>query len=315
MNTPSLSNNPKIAFMFLTPGSLPFERLWDKFSQVQWGNISMADAERRLLANALLDPDNQHFVLLSDSFEDIGPQGNGRYSHHMLPEIQMKDFRKGGQWFTLKRQHALIVMADNLYYSKFRAYCKLGFEGKYCITDEHYLPTLFNIVDPAGISNWSVTYVDWSQRGWHPRSYGLQDVTYQLFNNITSIDVSMHVTSNEKVQGPPFRYDLPSRDISIQYFANDDLLYYIAQSRQQRRTAASCWFRDQHLSRIERRKTSHTHQSKREEGNILNAAQCGFVLAFDLPALSVNVFNVCLGQRFGLCQGFRNFDQDSEIVC
>ncbi|MED6132818.1 hypothetical protein PIB30_022461 [Stylosanthes scabra] len=198
MNVPSLSKNPKIAFMFLTPGSLPFERLWDKFFQghegkfsvyvhsskskpvrvsryfvnqdirsneVQWGNISMADAERNLLGNALLDPHNQHFVLLSDSSEDVGPHGNGRYSHHMLPEIQMKDFRKGGQWFTLKRQHALIVMADNLYYSKFRAYCK--------------------IVDPGGISNWSVTYVDWSQRGWHPRSYGIQDVTYHLFNNIT----------------------------------------------------------------------------------------------------------------------------------
>lgn len=26
--------NPKIAFMFLTPGSLPFEKLWDKFFQV-----------------------------------------------------------------------------------------------------------------------------------------------------------------------------------------------------------------------------------------------------------------------------------------
>lgn len=34
--------------------------------QVVWGKISMIDAERRLLANALKDPDNQHFVLLSD---------------------------------------------------------------------------------------------------------------------------------------------------------------------------------------------------------------------------------------------------------
>lgn len=30
-----LSKNPKIAFMFLSPGSLPFERLWDKFFQVR----------------------------------------------------------------------------------------------------------------------------------------------------------------------------------------------------------------------------------------------------------------------------------------
>ena len=36
LNTPSsLPKNPKIAFMFLTPGSLPFEKLWDKFFQVR----------------------------------------------------------------------------------------------------------------------------------------------------------------------------------------------------------------------------------------------------------------------------------------
>lgn len=34
--------------------------------QVTWGAFSMVDAERRLLAYALKDPDNQHFVLLSD---------------------------------------------------------------------------------------------------------------------------------------------------------------------------------------------------------------------------------------------------------
>jgi len=36
--------------------------------QVTWGKISMVDAERRLLANALQDIDNQHFVLLSDRY-------------------------------------------------------------------------------------------------------------------------------------------------------------------------------------------------------------------------------------------------------
>lgn len=33
------SNNPKIAFMFLTPGSLPFEKLWEKFFQVHLFNL------------------------------------------------------------------------------------------------------------------------------------------------------------------------------------------------------------------------------------------------------------------------------------
>lgn len=30
----SVSKNPKIALMFLTPGSLPFEKLWEKFLEV-----------------------------------------------------------------------------------------------------------------------------------------------------------------------------------------------------------------------------------------------------------------------------------------
>lgn len=256
LNTPAVrSKNSKVAFLFLTPGPLPFEKLWDKFfhghegrfsvyvhasrdkpvhfsryfinreirsQQVVWGRISMVDAERRLLANALKDPDNQHFVLLSDScvplhdfdyvynylmysnmsfidcFEDPGPHGNGRYSERMLPEVELKDFRKGAQWFTMKRQHALIVMADSLYYSKFRDYCKHGVDGKNCIADEHYLPTFFHMIDPGGIANRSVTHVDWSERKWHPKSYKRSDVSYDLLKNLTSVYLSEHVTSDEQ---------------------------------------------------------------------------------------------------------------------
>ncbi|GAB2295048.1 hypothetical protein Dimus_029232 [Dionaea muscipula] len=34
--------------------------------KVEWGQVSMVDAEKCLLANALQDPDNHHFVILSD---------------------------------------------------------------------------------------------------------------------------------------------------------------------------------------------------------------------------------------------------------
>ncbi|XP_042046113.1 glycosyltransferase BC10-like [Salvia splendens] len=255
---PVISLNPKIAFLFLTPGALPFEKLWDKFFQgnegrfsvyvhaskdkpvhfsryfinreirsdtVEWGKISMVDAERRLLAIALKDSDNQHFVLLSDSciplrsfdfvynylmqtnvsfvdcFEDPGPHGSGRYINYMLPEVEKKDFRKGSQWFTMKRQHAIVVMADSLYFRKFREHCKPGMEGgRNCYSDEHYLPTFFHMLDPAGIANWSVTHVDWSEMKWHPKSYESQDVTMELLRNITSISESLHVTSDKKRQ-------------------------------------------------------------------------------------------------------------------
>ncbi|XP_009589409.1 glycosyltransferase BC10-like isoform X2 [Nicotiana tabacum] len=35
--------------------------------EVEWGSVTLVDAERRLLANALLDFSNERFVLLSDS--------------------------------------------------------------------------------------------------------------------------------------------------------------------------------------------------------------------------------------------------------
>ncbi|PWA61432.1 glycosyl transferase, family 14 [Artemisia annua] len=271
MNSPSIkTDNPKIAFMFLSPGSLAFERLamkvdfqsifmhqklnqfilavtskigkfavirvyplWVKWvksrnlaNRVDWGKISMVDAEKRLLANALKDPDNQHFVLLSDScvplrdfdyvynylmytnvsfidsFEDPGPHGNGRYSDHMLPEVEKKFFRKGAQWFTMKRQHAIIVMADSLYYRKFKEYCRPGMDGRNCYADEHYLPTFFTMFDPKGIANWSVTHVDWSEHKWHPKSYGLKDISSQLIKNLSSISESVHETSNKKMFDP-----------------------------------------------------------------------------------------------------------------
>ncbi|KAG2568606.1 glycosyltransferase BC10-like isoform X2 [Panicum virgatum] len=233
---PVQSRSSKIAFMFLTPGTLPFERLWEKFfeghdgkytiyvhasrekpehvspifigreihsEKVTWGQISMVDAERRLLANALQDIDNQHFVLLSDSFIDCfydpGPHGNFRYSQNMLPEVTESDFRKGSQWFSVKRQHALMIVADSLYYTKFKIHCRPGMEdGRNCYADEHYLPTLFHMMDPDGIANWSVTHVDWSEGKWHPKAYRAQDVTFELLKNITSIDMSYHVTSDSQ---------------------------------------------------------------------------------------------------------------------
>lgn len=43
----------------------------------------------------------------------------------------------------------------------------------------------FQMVDPGGIANRSVTYVDWSKNKWHPKTYNSQDVTYELIKNIT----------------------------------------------------------------------------------------------------------------------------------
>lgn len=43
----------------------------------------------------------------------------------------------------------------------------------------------FQMFDPVGIANWSVTHVDWSEGKWHPKSYTAQDITVELLKNIT----------------------------------------------------------------------------------------------------------------------------------
>lgn len=57
-----------LVFMLFACAIASWTSVWTKYLYVQvvWGKISMVEAEKRLLANALQDPDNQQFVLLSD---------------------------------------------------------------------------------------------------------------------------------------------------------------------------------------------------------------------------------------------------------
>ncbi|KAG1368155.1 putative glycosyltransferase BC10 [Cocos nucifera] len=103
----SVEGTPKIAFLFLARSNLPLDFLWHAFFQnaekrnysiyvhsepgfvfdesttrspffygrqlnrsvkVDWGESSMVEAERLLLAAALEDPANQRFVLISDRY-------------------------------------------------------------------------------------------------------------------------------------------------------------------------------------------------------------------------------------------------------
>lgn len=226
------SRKPKVAFMFLTRGPLPMLPLWERFfegqseklysiyvhalpgfelnvtytsafykrqipsQKVQWGTVSLADAERRLLANALLDLSNERFVLLSEScipvynfrtvykylteskhsfvqsYDDPSRYGRGRYSRHMLPDINLRDWRKGSQWFELNRILAVSIVSDTKYYTLFKKYCLPA-----CYPDEHYLPTYIHMFNGALNSNRTVTYVDWSLGGPHPATFTADNIT------------------------------------------------------------------------------------------------------------------------------------------
>ncbi|KAG8078643.1 hypothetical protein GUJ93_ZPchr0007g4907 [Zizania palustris] len=234
---------PKVAFMFLAGrGVLPLAPLWERFfrgheglfsvyvhappgtmvnvsndspfyrrqipsQETSWGSVTLMDAEKRLLANALLDFSNERFVLLSEScipvqsfptvyayltgsrhsFVEVyyhqNKQCRGRYSRRMAPDITLPQWRKGSQWFELSRDLAMRVLADTKYYPLFRQHCRPS-----CYPDEHYLPTLVNMLHGEQNSNRTVTYVDWSRGGAHPAMYGAEAVTPDLIQRIRRSD-------------------------------------------------------------------------------------------------------------------------------
>ncbi|KAJ4963611.1 hypothetical protein NE237_023550 [Protea cynaroides] len=230
---------PKVAFMFLTKGKLELAPLWEKFfkgheglysiyvhtnpsykgslesegsvfegrrihsKEVKWGGFSLIEAERRLLANAVLDVSNQRFVLLSESciplfnfstvyshligstktfvevYDDRTSVGRGRYSRHMYPTIEVKQWRKGSQWFEIDRDLAIEVVTDNKYFPLFGRHCKGS-----CYADEHYLPTFVNIRFPWKNANRTLTWVDWTRGGPHPTKFLRPYMTKELLENL-----------------------------------------------------------------------------------------------------------------------------------
>ncbi|XVF09565.1 hypothetical protein REPUB_Repub07fG0105100 [Reevesia pubescens] len=161
--------------------------------------MNMVEAERRLLANALLDISNERFVLLSESciplfnfstvydylihssksfvesYDLHGPVGRGRYSYQMLPLVNILEWRKGSQWFEMDRFLATEVISDRTYFPVFWRYCK-----DQCYGDEHYLPTFVTMNFLERNSNRTLTYVNWSMGGPHPFRFQREDVTKEL---------------------------------------------------------------------------------------------------------------------------------------
>ncbi|XP_039026125.1 glycosyltransferase BC10-like [Hibiscus syriacus] len=229
---------PKIAFMFLSKGPLPMAPLWDRFFKeheglysiyvhalpsytggyptssvffrrqipsqiVEWGKMSMCEAERRLLANALLDISNEWFILLSESciplfnfsviyhyisrskhsfmgsFDELGPHGRKRYIKRMQPEVTLSQWRKGSQWFKVNRKLAIDIIKDATYYPKFKKFCLRG-----CYVDEHYFPTMLTIQSPHLLANRTLTWTEWSRGGAHPATFGKADITKGFLKRI-----------------------------------------------------------------------------------------------------------------------------------
>ncbi|XP_010688613.2 glycosyltransferase BC10 [Beta vulgaris subsp. vulgaris] len=218
---------PKIAFLFLTRGPLPLAPLWemfflgheDKYSiyihthpnytdpmpkdsvfhgrripskTVEWANISMIDAERRLLASALLDYSNEKFILLSEaciplynfttiydylviktnlSFVGVEPDPKKaspyRWRGKMNPPLQKWQWQKGAQWVVMDRVLSVDILSDTKYYPVFRDHCSWPCQNQ----DEHYVQILVMLHHPERNSNRCLTWTEWKGHR-HPTMFG-----------------------------------------------------------------------------------------------------------------------------------------------
>lgn len=177
---------------------------------VAWGTISLIDAERNLIRSALKDPRNQRFVLASESCAPLRPFSAvyhylmsssksfmesflvdipGRYDPMMAPTINRTQFRKGGQWFALRRDHAHLVANEQKVYDEFAQHCIWDWGlGRMCAADETYIQTTLAIygremeLEPRG-----VTFTEWyPPRRVHPKAFVVQEAARPLLHDLMS---------------------------------------------------------------------------------------------------------------------------------
>ncbi|XP_016442465.2 glycosyltransferase BC10-like [Nicotiana tabacum] len=249
----SFRGDPKVAFLFLARRNLPLDFLWKSFFEnadadkisiyihsepgfvfnesttrssffhdrqlnnsikVAWGEASMIEAERLLLEQALKDPANRRFVLLSEScvplynfsyiynylrasprsfVDSFLDKKECRYNPNMSPYIPMSKWRKGSQWITLIRRHAEVVADDDVVFPVFKMFCKRSHN---CIPDEHYVQTLLAMHDSEGeLERRTITYTEWNQSAtnmdkssWHPVTFSYEDAGAEQIKRIKDID-------------------------------------------------------------------------------------------------------------------------------
>ncbi|KAM7500991.1 hypothetical protein LguiA_025405 [Lonicera macranthoides] len=253
----NFQGNPKLAFLFLVRRNLPLDFLWGTFFEnadaanfsiyihsepgfvfdesttrfslfynrqlnnsikVGWGESTMIAAERLLFEEALEDPANRRFVLLSDgcvplynfsyiykylmssprSFVDsFLDKKETRYNPKMSPVIPKHKWRKGSQWIALVRSHAEVLVDDEVIFPVFKKFCKRRppvdpRKGKQntklqkqhnCIPDEHYVQTLLAMSDLENeLERRTVTYTSWNQTATTMEAKGWHPTTFNYAN-------------------------------------------------------------------------------------------------------------------------------------
>lgn len=240
------SRAPKIAFLFLVRYNLPLLEVWEEFfayranpkhfniyvhpttpynfpahsvfhnrtiskhKTVKWGTFGLVEASRLLYEAALLhDPDNQFFVLLSESCiplysfskwyrvlttspspksvvnacpfdNERAMERDARWRSELdrSPHMKKEFWRKFGEWVMLIRKHAEIIVnssREDIYWERVP-----------CV-DEHFVPSILamNGVEKETTCSDGFTNVYWrSLYDSHPHAYPTEDISEELFYNL-----------------------------------------------------------------------------------------------------------------------------------
>lgn len=206
------------------PGGV-FDNRFIPAKKTQRSSPTLISAARRLIATAILDdPLNAYFALVSQhciplhsfryvhktlfqprtvstqfptrlSFIEVlseEPQLWDRYiargKNAMLPEVPFDKFRIGSQFYILNRAHSLMVIKDRKLWRKFRLPC-LNVDS--CYPEEHYFPTLLSMEDLTGVSEYTLTRVNWTGSvDGHPYTYSPAEVSPELIRTLRASNSS-----------------------------------------------------------------------------------------------------------------------------
>lgn len=215
----SKNNVPKIAFIFLTYNKLKRPDIWNKFFKINnpklhskkytvynhakepekaredlilkgriiskhidtcWGCLNLVEANLLMMKEALKDPLNMKFILVSDAcvpivsfdrfYDEIMKDDKSkmnifynnspeRYDSIINPPFTKDKFIKhNGSGLILNRKHAELLVADKKNYIKDWVNVH--------VPDEHYFGNILNILDPKfnlNNDNIQITYDKWSR--------------------------------------------------------------------------------------------------------------------------------------------------------
>ncbi|CAN0860584.1 Glycosyltransferase BC10, partial [Linum grandiflorum] len=113
---------------------------------------------------------------------------NARGRFTMMPEVPFDQFRVGSQFFVLTRRHALMVVKDHRLWKKFRLPC---YREDECYPEEHYSPTLLSMQDLKGVTQYTLTKVNWTGTvNGHPYTYRPSEISPALIQGLRESNYS-----------------------------------------------------------------------------------------------------------------------------